>query len=103
MINERNFWQEYFLVVSLNAGEVARMRWLWRIAVLLLLITLVRGLMPAKPQAFIIWPEQNAWVQKLNSEVRRFQAELQDLPASIEVEIRRFWRDVQTGATGREV
>lgn len=103
MFMERIFRQEYFLVVSLNAGEVTGMRWLWRIAVLFLLLTLVRGIIPGKPQAFIAWPEQNAWVEKLNSEVRRWQAGLQDLPASIEVELRRFWGDVKTGAMGREV
>lgn len=79
------------------------MRWLWRIAVLLLLLTLIRGIVLPKPQAFIAWPEQNAWVQKLKWDVRRWQEGLQDLPASIEVEIRRLWQDYQFRGDGREV
>jgi len=79
------------------------MRWLWRIAVLLLLLILVRGTVIPKQQAFISWPEQSVWLQKVKWDLKHWQEGLQDLPTSIEVEIRRLWHDVQPLGDGRKV
>lgn len=79
------------------------MRWLWRIAVLVLLFILVKGIVAPKKQAFIAWPEQSLWLQKVQWNLEHWQEGLQDLPASIEVEIRRLWQDFRPGGDSREV
>lgn len=71
------------------------MRWLWRIFVLFLLLSFLKGIVAPQPQAFITWPEKNTFVQKIKWDWQQWRRGVQDLPASIEVEIRRLRQDFQ--------
>ena len=65
------------------------MRWLWRLSILFLLILLVMNSLIAQPQAFIS-SQGLTWIQQFKKEVYKIQQQAQDLPMSIEVEIRRL-------------
>lgn len=78
------------------------MRWLWRVLTLLILLAFLRTLI-AQPKAFIAWPEENNWSLQLQGDIRKFQKFTQDLPASIEVEVRRLWNDFEPSGDGKEV
>lgn len=79
------------------------MRWLWRLLTLLVLLAVIRTLIVPHPQAFIVWPEENNWAPIIQGEIRQLQKITQDLPASIEVEVRRLWNDFQPSGDGKEV
>ncbi len=78
------------------------MRFLWRFLILVLLIFLLKNLSAPQPQAFIAWPEEN-FIQKIKWEVQRLQQSAQDLPASIEVQIRKLLRDFKPDGNGKQV
>jgi len=40
---------------------------------------------------------------KIRGEIKQLQELTQDLPASIEVEVRRLWNDFQSSGEGKEV
>jgi hypothetical protein len=79
------------------------MRWLWRLLTLLVLLGILRTLIVPQPEAFIVWPERANWAQRIQGEMKQLQRLSQDLPASIEVEVRRFWQDFQPNGDGKEV
>lgn len=79
------------------------MRWLWRLLTLAVLLGLVQTLFFSQPKAFIALPIGQSWGQKIKGELRQWQRLSQDLPASIEVEVRRFWKDFQPNGNGKEV
>ena len=79
------------------------MRWLWRLLTLLVLLAFLRSLIVQEPKAFIAWPEENNWAPKIQQEIKQLQKFSQDLPASIEVEVRRLWKDFQSSGDGKEV
>ena len=55
------------------------------------------------PQAYIAWPDKKVWVQRIEWEVKQIQRAAQDLPASIEVVIRRLFRDVKPHVEAKSV
>ena len=79
-----------------------RMRWLWRILTLSIVLVCLRTLVP-QPEVFISWPEKNSWAPKVQGQIKQLQQFTQDLPASIEVEVRRLWQDYQPSGDGKEV
>jgi len=79
------------------------MRWLWRLLTLLVVLAFLRTLIVPQPKAFIAWPEEKNWAPKIQREIKQLQKFTQDLPASIEVEVRRFWNDFRPSGDGKEV
>lgn len=79
------------------------MRWIWRIFILFLIITLMKMVWFPQPQAFISWPEKNSFVERLKLDWHRWQKEAQELPDSLEVEIRRLWQNYQPDGSGTSV
>ena len=79
------------------------MRWLWRLFVLFVFVVLVQNLFVPQPKVFISLPEEENWVSKIRGEMRQWQKLSQDLPASIEVEVRRLWKDYRPNGEGKEV
>jgi len=79
------------------------MRWLWRLLTLIVILVFVRSFSAPQPQAFIDWPVEKDWALKLQGEIKNFQKFSQDLPASIEVEVRRLWNDYRPSGSGKEV
>lgn len=80
-----------------------RMRWIWRLFVFFVFLILVQNLFNPQPKAFISLPEGENWGRKIQGEMRQWQRLSQDLPASIEVEVRRLWRDFQPNGVAKEV
>ena len=54
-------------------------------------------------QAYIAWSDEKIWVQRIEWEVKKLQRAAQDLPASIEVVIRRLFRDVKPQVEAKSV
>jgi hypothetical protein len=81
----------------------SKMRWLWRLFTILVLLAFLRTLIVPQPKAFIAWPEEKNWALKLQGEIKQFQKFTQDLPASIEVEVRRIWNDFRPSWDGKKV
>ena len=79
------------------------MRWLWRLFIVFVFLLLVQNVFVPQPKAFISLPEGENWARKLQGEMRQWQKLSQDLPASIEVEVRRLWKDFQPNGEGKEV
>ena len=79
------------------------MRWIWRVFTLLIILGFLRTFIVPQPQAFIAWPAENNWTLKLQGEIKQLQKFSQDLPASIEVEVRRLWNDFRPSGNGKEV
>ncbi|MHB8075299.1 hypothetical protein [Desulfosporosinus fructosivorans] len=79
------------------------MRWFWRLLTLLVLLVFLRTLLVPQPMAFIAWPEENNWTLKIQGDIRQMQKITQDLPASIEVEVRRLLNEFQPSGAGKEV
>ena len=79
------------------------MRWLWRLLTFLVLLAFLRTFIVPQPKAFIAWPEEKNWALKIQGEIKRLQKFTQDLPASIEVEVRRLWNDFRPSGDGKEV
>lgn len=79
------------------------MRWVWRLVVLFLVLGYFGTFATSQPKAFIAWQEGQDWSQVINTRMRQLQRFTQDLPASIEVEVRRLWNDFQANRGGKEV
>lgn len=79
------------------------MRWFWRLFTFLVLLVLIRTLFVPQPRTFIAWPEEQNWALKIQGEIKQMQKFTQDLPASIEVEVRRLFNDFQPSGSGKEV
>ncbi|SDG87298.1 hypothetical protein [Desulfosporosinus hippei] len=79
------------------------MRWLWRLFTILVFLGLARTIFLPQPKAFIAWPKDHSWVQVIQGELKQWQRFSQDLPASIEVEVRRLWKDFQPNSNGKQV
>jgi hypothetical protein len=98
------------LLLSGQANSIAysermnsKMRWLWRLLALLVLLAFLRTFIVPQPKAFIAWPEENNWALKIQGEIKQLQKFTQELPASIEVEVRRLWNDFRSSGEGKEV
>ena len=79
------------------------MRWLWRLMTLFIFLGFLRTFLVPQPKIFIAWPEGQSWSQKIQVEMKQLQKITQDLPASIEVEVRRLWKDFQPNGDSKEV
>ena len=79
------------------------MRWFWRLLTLLIFLVFLRTLIIPQPKAFIAWAEERNWPLKIQEEMKQFQQFTQDLPTSIEVEVRRLWNNFQPSGNGKEV
>lgn len=79
------------------------MRWLWRLLTFFTLLALVRTFIVPQPKTFIVWPEKKNWALELQSDIKQLQKFAQDLPASIQVEVRRLWNDYRPSGDGKEV
>ena len=79
------------------------LRFLWRILVVLILVYLLKGVLISEPQAYIALPETRSWAQQIEWQANQIQKAAQDLPASIEVVIRRLFRDVKPHIEAKSV
>ncbi len=79
------------------------MRWLWRSLTLIVILAFLSTFISPQPQAFIAWPAESNWVLRIQGELKQLQRISQDLPASIEVEVRRLWNDFRPSGSGKEV
>ena len=79
------------------------MRLLWRLLTLFVFLAFLQTLINPQPKAFITWPEGQNWARKIQGEMKQLQKLTQDLPVSIEVEVRRLWKDFQPNGDGLEV
>lgn len=79
------------------------MRWFWRLITLVIFFGLIKTLFVPQSKTFIAWPEEQNWVEMIQGELRQWQRLSQDLPASIEVEVRRLWKNYQPNGNGKEV
>lgn len=79
------------------------MRWLWRVLFIIMFLYLIRNLTLSEPKTFIAWPEEQNWVQKITLQLKHWQSMSQDLPASLEVEVRQFLNDFRSYGSGEEV
>lgn len=80
------------------------MKWLWRALMLVVVLALVQNFFsPTAPKAFIRWEESDSWVDRAGAQLRYWQQQIQDLPASIEVEIKKLWDDVKPDGKSQAV
>jgi hypothetical protein len=79
------------------------MRWLWRLMILFIFISLFKLFSTAQPQAFINWPEKKIWTSKIVWQIQQWQHRAQDLPASVQFEIKRFWNELHPLGEGKSV
>jgi len=79
------------------------MRLLLRLLTVVVLLVFLRSLLTPQPQVFISWPEGKDWAPKIQGEMKQLQQFTQDLPASIEVEVRRLWNDFKPSGDGKQV
>ena len=79
------------------------MRWLWRLLTFLVLLAFLRNFIVPQPKVFISWPEAQNLAPKIQGQIKQLQRFTQDLPASIEVEVRRLWNDFQPSGDGKQV
>jgi hypothetical protein len=79
------------------------MRWFWRVFILVMFVFLLKTLAFSEPKAFISWPEGQRWIQQVNMGIKHWQSITQDLPASLEVEVRQLLKDFRSYGNGEEV
>lgn len=89
--------------ISCSERTVYPLRFLWRIFVILILVFLLKGVLVPEPQAFIALPGARSWVQQVEWQANQIQKAAQDLPTSIEVVIRRLFRDVRPNIEAKSV
>lgn len=58
-------------------------------------IALVKNITAPQTQAYIVWPENSGWVERVKGQMDRLQKNAQDLPANVEMELKRLWKDVK--------
>lgn len=79
------------------------MRWLWRVLFIMMFLYFIRTVTLPEPNTFIAWPEGQTWVRKINFELKHWQSMSQDLPTSLEVEVRQLLKDFRSYGSGEEV
>jgi hypothetical protein len=79
------------------------MRWLLRLLTLFVMLILLKTLISPQPHVFIAWSESQTWLTKIHEEMKFLQAMTQDLPTSIEAEMRRFFKDFRLMGNAQEV
>jgi hypothetical protein len=82
---------------------MTKMRWLWRLMILFIFISLFKMFTVSQPEAFISWPEKKVWTSKIVWQIQQWQHQAQDLPASVQFEIKRFWNKLQPLGGGKSV
>ncbi|AHF06706.1 hypothetical protein [Desulfitobacterium metallireducens] len=70
---------------------------LWRLLVVVVFILLIKNTFTSQTQAYIIWPENSNFVEQVKFQMNRLQENAQDLPANVEMEIKRLWKDLKPG------
>lgn len=70
---------------------------LWRLFVIVVFILLLKTTFTPQTQAYIVWPENPNFVERVKFQVDELQKNAQDLPANIEMQIRRLLKDVKPG------
>lgn len=76
---------------------------LWRFLALLVILACIKVLFVPQSQEFISWSKGNAVILKLQGEFKQLQRYSQDLPTSIQMEVRRLWGDFRRSENGKEV
>lgn len=71
------------------------MRFIWRIFIIFVLAILVKSAFSKETSAYISSPEVKPWIQRVEWTIQDLQNAAQDLPASIEITIRRIFNDVK--------
>lgn len=80
------------------------MRLIWKVAVFLLIVVLAQKAFSSNaPKDFIDFHSKTPWKEQLQTQLGVWQEQIQDLPASIEVQIKQLWQDVQPGGNGKAV
>ena len=80
------------------------MRWLWRLMILFVVISLVKVfIITPQPQAFITWPEGQDWKRRVQWQVQQWQRQAQDLPATVQMEVKQLWNEFQPQGDGKSV
>lgn len=80
------------------------MRLIWKVAVFLLIIVLAKkAFSPNPPKDFIDFHGGTSWTEQLQNQLGVWQQQIQDLPASIEVQIKQLWQDVRPSGNGEAV
>lgn len=79
------------------------MGWIWRILVLTLLVILLKHSLNTPAEAFITWSQGMDWRMKIQWQMEQWQRDLQDLPASMEAEIRRLIQDSSIGGNSEPI
>lgn len=70
-------------------------KFLWRIFVALVFLFLIKTMFSSQTEAYITWTEKQDWVERVKYQVDRIQQDAQDLPANVEIELKRLWKDVK--------
>lgn len=70
---------------------------LWRIFVVIVLLLLLRTNFAPQTQAYIVWPENPNFVERVKFQMDKIQRNAQDLPANLEIELMRLWKEVKPG------
>lgn len=60
-------------------------------------ILLVKTAFTPQNQAYIVWPENPNFVERVKFQMDQFQKDAQDLPANVEMQIKRLWKEVKPG------
>lgn len=76
---------------------------LWRLFVIVVFIMLVKTTFTPQTQAYIVWPENQNFVERVKFQMDQLQKNAQDLPANVEIQIRRLWKDVKPGNNAKLV
>jgi hypothetical protein len=76
---------------------------LWRLFVIVVFILLLKTTFTPQTQAYIVWPENPNFVERVKFQVDQLQKNAQDLPANIEMQIRRLLKDVKPGTDAKLV
>lgn len=71
------------------------MRFVWRIFIIFVLAIFVKSAFFEETSAYISSPEVKPWIQRVEWKIQDLQNAAQDLPASIEITIRRIFNDVK--------
>ncbi len=79
------------------------MSWLWRILVVILLGLLLKSIVNVPARTFISWSQGLVWVERVQWQIHAWQQEVQDLPASMELEIRRLWQEYHPSGDSQQV
>ncbi len=79
------------------------LRFIGRIFIILVLVFLLKGILFPEPQAYIALPEARSWVKQVEWQAYEIQRAAQDLPDSIEVVLRRLFRDVKPQIEAKSV